>query len=164
MLLLMSISLRRAATKFLVPLLTVTALTSAQAADWRFGVQAGADALGPALGGHVSVEGTVNRAGTLNLRGTLEGNVGFRGTANTRLDVALLGQSGNLYYGGGLGSGVLFDTTTTGGGIPLIVYTPILLANVHGVVGYDFGGARVEGVARLGLASGVGVRASFGLR
>lgn len=164
MLLLMSISLRRPATRLLAPLLTLTALTSAQAADWRFGVQAGADGLGATLGGHVSVEGTVNRAGTLNLRGTLEGNVGFRGLAGTRLDVALLGQSGNLYYGGGLGTGLLFDSSDPGAGLPFTIFTPLILANLHGIVGYDFGGPRVEGVARLGPAWGVGVRASFGLR
>lgn len=148
----------------LVPL-TLLALSSAQAAEWRFGVQGGTDILyGGALGGHLSVEGPVNRAGTLNLRGTLEGNVHFQGLADTRLDVTLLGHSGNLYYGGGLGSGVAFDLNETGGGLPLFVYTPLLMANLHGVLGYDFGGARLEGVARVGLNPGVGLRTSFPLR
>ncbi|WP_084049818.1 hypothetical protein [Deinococcus hopiensis] len=49
-------------------------------------------------------------------------------------------------------------------GLPLIAYSPLILANVCGAVGYDFGGTRVEGAVRLGAASGMEVRASFPIR
>ncbi|WP_345462768.1 hypothetical protein [Deinococcus carri] len=153
--------------KAALPLLTLLTLSSAQGAQWRFGVQASTllpDNFGLAatVGGHLSVQGAVSRS--LDLRGLLEGNVGLNRAPEVRLDLTLLKNSGSLYYGGGIGSGLLADFGDPGSGIPLIVYSPLLLANVHGVLGYDFGGPRLEGMARLGPNPGVGLRASFPLR
>lgn len=148
--------------------LILLTLAPAQAAQWSVGAQAGTrwgpDALAAGnVGAHLSVQGAAGPSG-LGLRGTLEGNLGLGSAPTVRLDLTLLKTSGRLYYGGGLGSGVALDFRDYGSGLPHALFTPLLLANVHGVLGRDLGGVRLEGVARLGLNPGLEMRASVPLR
>lgn len=137
------------------------ALLPAQAAS------AGVDAteLRGLAGVHLSAQGPVGARGVL-LRGTLEGNFGL-GSAkpNVLLDLTLLRAGGPLgtgtaYYGAGLGSGVSFDMTATDASLPAFVFSPIRLANVHGVVGWNAGNVSVEALARLSLTPAFGLKLS----
>ena len=155
--------------------LSVLALASfAQAAEVRIGAQmsglsgfytgVATGVLIAEAGVHASVQGPLGSGGW-QLRQVVEGG-GFFATDATgndtvpvlRLDTDLLRYGGTLYYGGGLGSGVLFVSD------PLVLVSPLVLANLHAVVGKNFGNYSVEGVARLGLVSGVSIRASFPIR
>ena len=79
-----------------------------------------------------------------------------------RLDLDLLKTGGSLYYGVGVGSGVLFIGGSDS--VPYFVLTPIALLNVHGIVGKNFGTYSLEGIVRLGLTSSVALHASVPLR
>lgn len=70
-----------------------------------------------------------------------------------RVDATALSRTQPFYYGGGIGTGLF--------AAEYVYVSPLLLANVHGVVGKDFGNWQVEGQARLGLASSVGVNFSY---
>ena len=168
-------------TSICIALSLVTALPYAAAAEVRVGTflggQVGSNTSGAVaeLGVNLSVQGPINAADDLHLRGTLSagGQVGPGVQPSqyspvdgfvplVRLDLDLLKTGGNLYYGVGVGSGVLF----VGGSdsVPYFVLTPIALLNVHGIVGKDFGTYSLEGIVRLGLTSSVALHASVPLR
>lgn len=164
----------------LLMVVTLASLAAARAAgtEVRLGVQgtvlpaqaasAGVDAseLRGLAGVHVSVQGPVGSQGTL-LRGTVEGNLGLRSAKpNVLLDLTLLraggaGGTGKLYYGAGLGSGVSFDMSDTPAGLPAFVFSPIRLANLHGVVGWRGRDVSVEALARLLPTPAFGLKLSM---
>lgn len=143
----------------------------AHAVQWAAGLQTtglnnGTVSSGPAsqgaslaFGAHLSVEG--NLSSSLALRGTLEGNVGLNRIPEARLDLTLLHHEGGLYYGGGVGSGVVADFGDNGSGLPGIIFSPLILLNGHAVLGRDFGTTQVEGLLRLGLESAIELRVNF---
>ncbi|MFC4453546.1 hypothetical protein [Deinococcus sonorensis] len=114
-----------------------------------------------AVGVHLSVEGHVSD--TLNLRSSLEGNVGLNRLPEVRLDLTLLHHAGRVYYGGGVGSGLVADFGSNESGLPGIVFSPITMLNAHAVLGWDLGSSRLEGVLRLGPEHALEVRAIFPL-
>jgi hypothetical protein len=156
--------------------LTLACAACTAAAEVRLGLQTSAlfDTSGgrPAaeLLGSVSLQGPLGRAGGLQLRGTLSGGAQFvtgaavRAVPLLRLDAALIQSGGSLYYGGGFGSGLLFDFSDPGSGLPAIVLSPVALLNVHAIIGKDFGGYALEGMVRAGYLSGISVKATFPLR
>ena len=160
----------------LLTLLASLALLSpmVQAVQWTAGLQTaglttGTRSGGPAaqgsslaLGAHLSVEGNLSPG--LALRGTAGGNVGLNRIPEARLDLTLLHHAGGLYYGGGVGSGVIADFGDSGSSLPGIVFSPLLLLNGHAVLGRDFGTAQVEGLLRLGIQSAIELRVNFPLR
>lgn len=141
----------------------VSALSStANAAQFRAGGSLGLFYPGFGEGTlSLSVQAPANSSGTLQLRGVLSGGViGGFGPVEPflRVDTDLLNTSDGFYFGGGLGSGLSFE------GDIYTLLSPLVLANAHLIVGKDFGSYSLEGIARLGFISGVGVRASFPLR
>ncbi|CAM4309087.1 hypothetical protein [Deinococcus marmoris] len=162
----------------MVAALGLSGAAGAAGTEIRLGVQgsvlparaasAGVDAtgLGGLAGVHVSVQGPVGSRGVL-LRGTLEGNLGLRSArSNMLLDLTLLRVggtvgTGKLYYGAGLGSGVSFDISDTSASLPAFIFSPIRLANVHGVVGWNAGDVSVEALARLSVTPAFGVKLSL---
>lgn len=87
----------------------------------------------------------------------LEGNVFFMPKTPfffARADLTLLNKSNPLYWGLGLGTGSVFEDPTQPSHIP----SYLVLTNLHGVLGRDFGNHQIEGMARLGIFSSVGVR------
>ncbi len=157
------------------------ATASSSAAEVRVGGVLGGQVAAASSGGvaelgvNLSVQGPVNAARDLQLRGTLSagGQVGpgvqpsqyspVEGLVPlVRLDLDLLKTGGTLYYGVGVGTGVAF----VGGGdsIPYFFLTPVALLNVHGLVGKDFGSYSLEGLVRLGLTLAVALHVSVPLR
>jgi hypothetical protein len=157
--------------RLLLPLTLTLTSSAAQAAEFRLGAQLGAitafgagGAAGEA-GVQLSLQTPLNAARTLQLRGTLEGGAAFgAGLASPllRLDTALLFTGGNLYYGGGLGSGVALVPGSTAD-LPTALFSPLLLLNAHGIVGKDFGPFALEGLVRVGLLPSIHLRASIPL-
>ena len=152
-------------------ILSVVALASfAQAAEVRIGGQLtgltgyGANGFAGEFGGYLSVQGSVGRG--LQLRGVVEGGAlsGLKSVPILRLDADVLRYNERFYYGGGLGSGAIFDFSDGGSGLPNIVLSPVALLNAHAVIGRDFGVYSVEGVVRAGAFLGLSVRASFPIR
>jgi hypothetical protein len=153
----------------------------AQAAEFRLGLQAnGITLLGQALAAEAGVNFSVQwplGTGGLQLRQVVEGGA-IIAPGSTGVDILpllrfgtdLIKYGGALYYGGGLGSGVFIPTGRAAPGPSTpdeslgILLSPLLLANVHAIIGKDFGGYSVEGIVRLGAVSSLGVRASFPLR
>lgn len=148
----------------LFPAVTVL-LGQAGAAQVQLGLQAAANL--PVIsstasvmgGGHMAALWNVN--GTLKFRPVLEGNLSSGFAPSLRLDLDLLKVSGAAYYGAGLGSGLMFDMTDGGSGLPGIVLSPVALLNGHAFYGTTFNNTYVEGLFRLGPISSAGVR--FGL-
>lgn len=158
--------------RFMIVLASLAILwPTAHAVQWAAGLQVtglnnGTMSGGPvspgaalAFGAHLSGEG--NLSSSLALRGTLEGNVGLNRIPEARLDLALLHHEGELYYGGGIGSGVVADFGDNGSGLPGITFSPLTLLNGHVVLGRNFGTTQVEGLLRLGLESAVDLRVNF---
>lgn len=140
-------------------LAALLASSAAQAADLRLGLHA--ESFSNIIGAGVSpVFGVdVSASGVLNDNLTLRGKLGAEwllGAPALRLDATWLSR-GELYWGAGLGSGVLFDFYDGGSGLPAIVFSPILLTNVHAVVGKNFGDMQFEGYLRAGVGYGAGI-------
>lgn len=111
-------------------------------------------------GPHLS--GIWNVSETLKFRPVLEGNFSPRFAPSVRLDLDLLKGNGATYYGAGIGSGLIFDMTDGGSGLPNLVLSPVSLLNGHAFYGKTFNSTYVEGIVRVGPTSSVGVR--FGMR
>lgn len=71
-----------------------------------------------------------------------------------RLDLSILHER-NWYFGGGVGSGMVYFSEPNS---PTPLTTAIGLANIHAIVGKNFGPVQLEAVGRVGLFSGIGVR------
>ncbi|TSA79298.1 hypothetical protein FNU79_18115 [Deinococcus detaillensis] len=137
----------------------------AQAAQVSLGLQANATLSSVGFGAHTTVETPLNAAGTLRLRGSVEGNLNLGGVPDILLDVSLIQRYDAFYVGLGAGSGVAFDFVDHGSSFPGIVLSPIFLANVHGILGTTLsGGTTVEGVLRVGAVPRLEARVSFPLR
>lgn len=144
----------------LLLLLTLSGLMSfsAQAADVRLGLSAAPTILPVAdLMAPIPAPGLfVSRTGHFSDRTDFRSKFGVEYLLFPILhaDVTWLSRR-DLYFGGGFGTGLAFNTSDA------MLYSPLLLANVHGVVGKNFGPWQVEGQARLGLLPSVGLNVSY---
>lgn len=72
-----------------------------------------------------------------------------------RLDTSLLSR-GTVYLGAGVGTGYYFDSSD-----PWTVFSPLALANVHALVGKNFGPAQVEGHVRVSPLFSAGLSVNY---
>ncbi|WP_425147644.1 hypothetical protein [Deinococcus sp.] len=114
------------------------------------------------LGAHVMLGGPSTPEDGWRWRGTLEGQYYFAGAGKLALDATLLRQQPDFYFGGGVGSGVFLDFRSNAFESGL-AFGPLLLTNLHGVVGTQLGGVQLEGVLRVGLISGAELRVNLPL-
>lgn len=129
---------------------------AAQAAELRLGLHSeyASAALPDVLGGFalpgVGFSATSPVTEGLNLRGSVALDL----PGLIRVDGTLLGR-GEVYFGGGLGTGVFLLAGD------LIPTSALALTNVHAVVGKNFGPLQAEAYARLGLVYGLGVNVTY---